>query len=570
MHNRLAILLLCLLMSGCAGKLSAPTERAPAAQTSLSQMNEDFLFLSAQDAIRQGQIGLAIQFLSALVSKNPDASVPRLQLAELLLRSNRAEQALKHIEVVIGKRKANAKLSETETDAYVLYARALAMTKRHEKALDILSEVLNRQPGLLNARVLHISILASMNRLDEAHFSILQGLKQEKTPQLYKIEADLYIRQNKLDKAAVSLNRMRKLNPDDETPSLLLAQIAQRQKNNAKAETILRDFLDGHPESLLVRNALGRLLVQTGRMAEAIAIYKSIVRDTGGTSESHATLGLLYFQNEKYEEAAGEFAKALKVSDDDQSRFYLAASLEALEKRDEAKAEYLKISKQSSLYLDAQLRLAGMELGEEKIAAAKKRTRAMIADFPTAERPYMLLSAIYLVDEKYRELIDETEPAMSLPNISSRLLFNRAVAFEHFKQYDHVESSLKLALKLDPKHSEALNFLGYIYAEQGIKLDEAEQLIGKALKLKPEDGYYLDSLAWVYFKRGDFKRAISTQKLAIKQIPDDPVMQEHMGDMLWKHGDHPAARSNWEKAIELKHDHPDLIRKKIAEGLPQE
>jgi predicted negative regulator of RcsB-dependent stress response len=40
-----------------------------------------------------------------------------------------------------------------------------------------------------------------------------------------------------------------------------------------------------------------------------------------------------------------------------------------------------------------------------------------------------------------------------------------------------------------------------------------------------------------------------------------------MGDMLWKKGDRPKARDSWQKALELKHDKPKLIKRKIAEGL---
>jgi len=569
MHNRVILLLLCTLLSACAAK-APQTESKPAPKTSLAEMHEDFLYLSAQDAIRQGQTELAIQFLTALTSKTPDAPLPRMQLAELLIRSNRPEQAIEHLRSVIGDSKADSKLNELETDAHILMARAMAMSGHREEAADNLVLLLIHHPEQINARLLLVSILASLNRLDEAHFAIAQGLQLQQTPGLRKIQADLFIRQNRLDEATKSLKAMQKLDPDNETPVLLLSQLAQRAGDMINSEQLLRDFLTDHPDSLLVRNALGRTLVQSGRIPEAIGIYKGIVRDTGGTPEAHATLGLLYFQTEQYEEAANQFDKAVKAAPDDQSLFYLAASLEAQNKKDEAKASYGKIGKESPLYPDAQMRLAGMELAEEKIAEAKKRTKALIADFPDIEGPYMILSTIYIVEEKFRELIDETEPAMALPDISTRLLFNRAAAFEHFKQYDLVESSLKRLLQIDPKHSEALNFLGYAYAEQGIKLDEAEKLIRRALEEKPDDGYYLDSLAWVYFKQGDYKNAIGTQKRVMELVPDDPVIHEHMGDMLWMQGDQKAARTSWSRALELKHDNPELIRKKIAQGLDQE
>ncbi|KKU44508.1 MAG: Pyridine nucleotide-disulfide oxidoreductase, partial [Microgenomates group bacterium GW2011_GWA2_46_7] len=73
--------------------------------------------------------------------------------------------------------------------------------------------------------------------------------------------------------------------------------------------------------------------------------------------------------------------------------------------------------------------------------------------------------------------------------------------------------------ELGPDNPEALNYLGYIYAEENRNLDEAEQLVKKALDIDPDNGAYLDSLGWVYYKKGVFtlrtlKDAIEIKKYA--------------------------------------------------------
>ncbi|MDQ6996322.1 MAG: hypothetical protein Q9M82_02540, partial [Mariprofundus sp.] len=62
-------------------------------------------------------------------------------------------------------------------------------------------------------------------------------------------------------------------------------------------------------------------------------------------------------------------------------------------------------------------------------------------------------------------------------------------------------------------------------------------------------------------------KAASTQARALKQVPDDAVMHEHYGDMMWKKGQHGAARKAWKKAIELKSEHPQQLQHKIKSGL---
>ncbi|MES0372048.1 MAG: tetratricopeptide repeat protein [Mariprofundaceae bacterium] len=570
------IIVLCLTvgitLTACGGKLlEKPTtvSKAPAS-SSLSQMSDDFLYLASRDAIRNGQHSLAVQFLNTLVLKRPDQRLPRTQLAELLLRANRADLATPHIDILLGESTPSSATNQEESAPHILKARALAMTKEPDKALEIVSTLLSKQPDLLNARLLHVSLLISLKKVAEAHLSITEGLISGETLELRKIQSDLLIRQNRIDEAIIALEAMQKLDLSSQTPTLLLSQIALRQKNMVRAEQLLRNHIENYPGAMRIRNALARLLVQSGRSQEAITIYKGLVRDTGGTSEAVSTLGLLYYQLKDYQNAAKQFRMTLKISPNDQSRFYLAACLEALEKTEEAKLLYQKVEKKSVAYIDAQLRLAGLELFAGKLTAAKNRTKAILAEFSDAADAYMLLSSIYLNQKKYQQLLDETESALHLPRVSSRLLFNRAVAHESFKQYDEVESSLKRLLSTDPKNAEALNFLGYVFAEQGVKLVEAEALIKRALEEKPDDGYYLDSLAWVYFKNGNYQKAIETQALAIKQISDDPVMFEHMGDMLWKSKKEREARDQWEKALQLKHSDPGLIKKKIAEGLKSE
>ncbi|GAF95813.1 unnamed protein product, partial [marine sediment metagenome] len=65
------------------------------------------------------------------------------------------------------------------------------------------------------------------------------------------------------------------------------------------------------------------------------------------------------------------------------------------------------------------------------------------------------------------------------------------------------------AVEMDPSHASALNYIGYTYVENGIKLNEAEVLINRALAASPESGHIMDSLGWLYYIRGDVERAVA-------------------------------------------------------------
>lgn len=115
-------------------------------------------------------------------------------------------------------------------------------------------------------------------------------------------------------------------------------------------------------------------------------------------------------------------------------------------------------------------------------------------------------------------------------------------AFEHFKA----------ALELNPKNTETMNSLGYLYAEQNMNLDEAEKLLNEALGIEPENGYYLDSLGWVYYRKGDADRAIELIKKAIQAMDyDDAVLRDHLGDAYLLKGDTRKAVEQWRRARRL-------------------
>jgi tetratricopeptide (TPR) repeat protein len=95
-----------------------------------------------------------------------------------------------------------------------------------------------------------------------------------------------------------------------------------------------------------------------------------------------------------------------------------------------------------------------------------------------------------------------------------------------------------------------LNYLGYMLADRGVKLDEALIMIKKAVELEPANGAYLDSLGWAYFKLGKFELAEDNLIKASQHIGTDPTVQEHLGDLYQKTGRLKLAAAHWEQAVQ--------------------
>lgn len=124
------------------------------------------------------------------------------------------------------------------------------------------------------------------------------------------------------------------------------------------------------------------------------------------------------------------------------------------------------------------------------------------------------------------------------------------------------EATLALAIRLDQTHGMANNDLGYNLADRGERLDEAEKMLARALAEEPENANVMDSAAWLKYKRGQLKDevaadgtvtregAISMLRRAIEKDEegDNAIMRDHLGDALWRDGQHEMAVEMWQEA----------------------
>jgi len=104
-------------------------------------------------------------------------------------------------------------------------------------------------------------------------------------------------------------------------------------------------------------------------------------------------------------------------------------------------------------------------------------------------------------------------------------------------------------LERDPDHAPALNYLGYMLADRGERLDESVAYLKKALKIDPENGSYLDSLGWAYYKSNKLELADENLKRAAEQLKTNSVIQDHYGDLLFKLARYDEAIEAWNRAL---------------------
>jgi len=118
-------------------------------------------------------------------------------------------------------------------------------------------------------------------------------------------------------------------------------------------------------------------------------------------------------------------------------------------------------------------------------------------------------------------------------------------------------------IALDTMNASALNYVGYTYAEQGIRLERALNLVKRAIAMEDTNGYYIDSLGWIYFMMGEYEAALEQLKKAAGYV-EDAVVLEHLGDAYLKVNDREKAKEAYEKGLK-KDPKSKSLKKKLAQ-----
>ena len=154
--------------------------------------------------------------------------------------------------------------------------------------------------------------------------------------------------------------------------------------------------------------------------------------------------------------------------------------------------------------------------------------------------------------------------------IKSDLLYRRGGSYERLGNYKKADEDLLLSLKIKPDEAYVLNYLAYSWLERDYQVDEAIEMLEKAYALRNDDPYIIDSIGWAFYLIDDYVEAEKYIKRAVELMPEDPTVNDHYGDILWKLDRKIQARYFWNNVLSFDDTDDDLRKKittKIVEGL---
>jgi hypothetical protein len=197
----------------------------------------------------------------------------------------------------------------------------------------------------------------------------------------------------------------------------------------------------------------------------------------------------------------------------------------------------------------------------KKIENLNKKFLFDIANFHKNSKEYKKAIKFYT---EIIEMIDDNS------EIKSDVLYRRGASYERIGKYKEADQDLFHSLEINPDDAYVLNYLAYSWLERNYKINEAIDMLETAYEAESDDPYIIDSIGWAYFLIDDYIKAEKFLKRAVELMPDDPIVNDHYGDILWKLNRKIQARYFWSNVLKMDDAEEDMIDKiniKMIEGL---
>ena len=168
-------------------------------------------------------------------------------------------------------------------------------------------------------------------------------------------------------------------------------------------------------------------------------------------------------------------------------------------------------------------------------------------------------SKLYEISIKYySEILKELD---NQSNLYAKILYRRGGSYERIGNYKKADDDLLNSLNINSNDPYVMNYLGYSWLERNKNIKEAFILLEKANKKKKDDPYITDSIGWAYYLTGNFNKAEKFLRKAVLLMPDDPIVNDHYGDILWKLNRKIEARYFWKSVLKLEETEEEMINK---------
>lgn len=461
--------------------------------------------------LKMGEFDKAAEWLSNAIKEDPDNNKYKLFLANLFVQQEKTDDAIALYRDVL-------KNDPDNEPVHVRLGLLYSHKKDFETAEKIFRQLLDKNSESYFTRLSLARLLKQRQRYEDAIKEYEKVLTLNWSKELAYELGYLYVNQKKFTDALRIYTSITENDMFDERASLSRIQtlLDLENLNEAMNELLRVRHFSRNPERIEL--IISKVYLRQKNTDKAKKVLQRLV-ETSESSEPRYMLALLAYQDGELKKSLG-FLAAITPEDD----------------------EF-----EEAVYLQSRI-FRRQNKPEEAISLLKKNIKKKETSSPLF---YALLSALYQDQKQQPEAIGIMEAAVSVYPENHQLFFEYGLLLERSGMYEIALEKMHKVLELKKDHAEALNFIGYTWADRNINLDKALEYITEANKLKPDNGFIVDSLGWVHFRLGNLAKAEKLLKKSLKLQPDDPHIYDHLGDVYRAQKKNKKAIEVYQQALEM-------------------
>jgi len=558
-RHLLAVLAPCAL--GCAS-LGLPALRAEPERPELVERPDappEYDVLVAQQLALEGQAEQAVAAYERAVAKDGESAYLRRRLAAGLAQQGRLDDALVHA-------KRAVELDPGDEASRVMLAQLHRVRREPAEAEALLTgpggEALNPDAaGLL------YQIRLESGRYEEA-LAVARWLVEKEPEELrgHVALANVYQEMDRPEEAERSLREALELDPENLRIYGALARSLRERGESQREIELYREILATHPNHHATLVALGEAQMAQDDLGGATATFEQVVDGYPEDIQSVKNLGYLRFEARNFRAAEDLFERAVESGPGEhEAAFFLGVVRRRLGEGDAALQAFETIPPDHTHFAEARTQIASIYerrgLYDRALAEVERASKL------DPSRDLDLYAATLRGKSgDFDGAVSHIERLLAESPDDDDLLFNLGVVYGEAKRTEEAIGFMQRALARNPDNASALNYIGYTWAERGVRLDEAEKMITRAIELRPDDGFIVDSLGWVYYMRARpllqsgrsreamryLERAIAELERAEDLTGGDPVISEHLGDTYLLLDQKQRALDHFEEALSLE------------------
>ncbi len=516
------IIALSLLISGCTGQ---PIQKNifPTIIPEDKNSRAYYHFLRGNHAELNNDPATALTAYKQALEYNPDSELLQTKLPLMLIRMGQLDEAIISIETSL-QNKPNQK------GLQILLANLYTQQGKNTKAITLYSTILEKHPEdttiLLQLGILYLKeeqyklaektfflVLKKEPKSYYAHLYLAhtyyasgnfkaiekhyrKALRLNWSSQLCYEMAEFYFKNKFYEKALLFYNQILNYDRSQNQAFFLKIQTLAKLGRYREAYTNLanRRSYSSNPEDIEL--TIARLLIEQDKTQEAIAILQKLNNQYSTGRPAHA-LAIIYYNQKKY-----------------------AAAYEWID----------RIPATSNLYDQGILLKLQMYIEEKKYAQAIDLLNTQTEKERIDPDFYNMLASLYMNNGERQFAEKSYLTGLRQYPANESISYDYALFLDREDRIEEALAIMQTVLKNNPDSPQALNFVGYTWADNRMHLEKALSYTTRAAELKPENGYIRDSVGWCYYQLGDFPRAVVELELAVYLAPNDPNIQEHLAD----------------------------------------